>query len=172
MISPKSANNTFELSYFADLRFSCWSSKGALLSPTVFLWQKLLRNMKQMILCSLSKEFVFSCRKMKEQIAETRNLLDIKLIHEAGLYKQQHELLKTERNSLKRSKYLVKLQTSWLELYRFFLLTVSMNFRVTSLTVGPRLNRLKYSSWTWNLIDLNITWLNLLCHLFFKNTSK
>ena len=61
VIFPMPGNNTFEASDFADPRFSFCSSEGTLLSLTVFLWKKLLRNnMKQMISCSLSKEFVFS----------------------------------------------------------------------------------------------------------------
>ena len=61
--------------------------------------------MKQMVLCSLSKEFVFSrlltVEKSKNKIAERRNLLDIKLIFESIVFMKpvsiniQHELLKT-----------------------------------------------------------------------------
>ena len=56
---PMSGYNTFKTLDFADLRFSFWSSEGVPVSTTVFLWKKLFRNMKQMILCSLTKEFVF-----------------------------------------------------------------------------------------------------------------
>ena len=46
--------------------------------------------MKQMVLCSLSKEFVFSrlltVEKSKNKIAERRNLLDIKLIFESIVF--------------------------------------------------------------------------------------
>ena len=58
-----------------------------------------------MVLCSLSKEFVFSrlltVEKSKNKIAERRNLLDIKLIFESIVFMKpvsiniQHELLKT-----------------------------------------------------------------------------
>ena len=61
VIFPMSGNNTFGRSDFADLRFSFWSSEGVSHTPTVFLWKKLLRNVKQMRLCSLCKGFVFSC---------------------------------------------------------------------------------------------------------------
>ena len=61
VIFPMSGNNTFETSNFADLHFSFWSSEGVPLSPTVFLRSKLLRNMKRMILCFVTKEFAFSC---------------------------------------------------------------------------------------------------------------
>ena len=80
-IFPMSRNNTFETSDFADPRFFFWSSEGVSLSATVFLWKKLLRNMKQMF--SIQSVCIFppfDCRKIKEQICERRNLLDIKLI--------------------------------------------------------------------------------------------
>ena len=60
VIFPMSGNNTLETSDFADLHFFK-VTEGALPSPTVFLWKKLLRNMKHIISCFLSKEF-FSSR--------------------------------------------------------------------------------------------------------------
>ena len=44
----------------ADGKLPFSSSEGASLSSKVFSWKKLLRTMKQMILCYLSKEFAFS----------------------------------------------------------------------------------------------------------------
>ena len=88
-IFPMSGNNTFETSDFSDLRFSFLSSEGVSHSPTVFLWKKLLQNMKQIFSCSLSKEFVFSCLLTveKEQIAAERiTLLDITLIFESIVF--------------------------------------------------------------------------------------
>ena len=52
-------NNTFETSDFTDPCFCFSNREGAPLSPTFFLWKKLLQSMKQMILCS-SKKFTFS----------------------------------------------------------------------------------------------------------------
>ena len=49
VIFPMSGNNTFETSDFADQRFSFRNHNG-LFSPTVFLWKKIFRNMKQMII--------------------------------------------------------------------------------------------------------------------------
>ena len=60
VIFPMPENNTFETSGFADSCFCFWNREGTPLSPTFFLWKKLLRNMKQMISCSSFKAFVFS----------------------------------------------------------------------------------------------------------------
>ena len=81
VIFPMSGNNTFETD-FADLRFSFRSREGASLS----LSQGVL--MEKIIAKHETNDFVFSyqriClfppfdwRKIKEQIAERRNLLDI-----------------------------------------------------------------------------------------------
>ena len=40
-----SGNNTFETSDFADPRFFFRSSEGALLSPTVLLWKKIIAKL-------------------------------------------------------------------------------------------------------------------------------
>ena len=108
VIFPMSGNNTFETSDFADLRFSFWSSEGVSHSPTVFLFKKkILRNMKQMVLCSLSKEFVFShlltVEKSKNKIAERRNLLDIKLIFESIVFMKPVSV-NINKNCLRPSK--------------------------------------------------------------------
>ena len=50
VIFPMSGNNTFETSDFADRRFSFINCDGGLFSPTMFLWKKIFRNMKQMII--------------------------------------------------------------------------------------------------------------------------
>ena len=50
VIFPMSGNNTFETSDFADRRFSFRNRGGGLLSTTMFLWKKIFRNMKQMII--------------------------------------------------------------------------------------------------------------------------
>ena len=53
------------------------------LSLTVFLWKKLLRNIKQMILCSLTKEFLFPSfgwGEIERQLAERKNYCIYKLI--------------------------------------------------------------------------------------------
>ena len=50
LIFPMSGNNTFETSDFADRRFSFRNSDGGVFSPTMFLWKKILRNMKQKII--------------------------------------------------------------------------------------------------------------------------
>ena len=60
VIFPMSGNNTFETSDFADPRFF-FSAVRVRYSSTVFLWKKLLRNMKHIISCFLSKEFFSSC---------------------------------------------------------------------------------------------------------------
>ena len=44
VIFPMSGNNTFETSDFADRRFSFRKHDGGLLSPTMFLWKKILRT--------------------------------------------------------------------------------------------------------------------------------
>ena len=59
-----SGNNTFETPDFTDLRLSFETPRvhrsTTTVHRTVFLWKTLLRNMKQVILRSLSKELVFS----------------------------------------------------------------------------------------------------------------
>ena len=46
VIFPMSGNSTFETSDFAGRRFS-FRNRDVLFSPTVFLWKKILRNIKQ-----------------------------------------------------------------------------------------------------------------------------
>ena len=58
-----SGNKTFKSPYFSDLRFSFKTPRvhrSPTVHRTVLLWKTLLPNVKQVILCSLSKEFVFS----------------------------------------------------------------------------------------------------------------
>ena len=50
VIFPTPGNNSFETSDFADQRFSFRNRDGGLFSPTIFLWKKILHNMKQMII--------------------------------------------------------------------------------------------------------------------------
>ena len=80
---PMSGNNTFERSDFVDLRFSFWSSKGACHSPMVFLWKKIIaKHETNVFVFSFQRVCLyptFHCRKIKEQIAQRRNLLDINL---------------------------------------------------------------------------------------------
>ena len=63
--------------------------------------------MKQMVLCSLSKEFVFShlltVEKSKNKIAERRNLLDIKLIFESIVFMKPVSV-NINKNCLRPSK--------------------------------------------------------------------
>ena len=81
VIFPMPGNNSFETQNFADPRFSFGNSQGASLSPECSFEKKLLRNLKQMISYSLSKEILsfptFGRRKIKEQIAARRKFLDI-----------------------------------------------------------------------------------------------
>ena len=63
--------------------------------------------MKQMVLCSQSKEFVFSrlltVEKSKNKIAERRNLLDIKLIFESIVFMKPVSV-NINKNCLRPSK--------------------------------------------------------------------
>ena len=93
VIFPMSRNNTFGRSDFADLRFSFWSSEGVSHSPTVFMEKIIAKLETNAFVFSVQRVCLFSpfyCRKIKEQIAERRNLLDIKFwrycIYEASLY--------------------------------------------------------------------------------------
>ena len=61
--------STFETSDFADPYLSFWSSDDVPLSLTLFLWKKLLRNMKQMISCFLSNKFFPAFSLAKKQKA-------------------------------------------------------------------------------------------------------
>ena len=82
VIFPMSGNNTFE-----TLKFEAARVSRSL--PRCFYGKKILGNMKQMILCSLSKKFVFSrlltVEKSKSK-SEKRNLLDIKLVFESIVF--------------------------------------------------------------------------------------
>ena len=69
---PISGNNTFETSDFADRRFSFRSFDGGLFSPTMFLWKKILRNMKQMII-----HFFFTKSFSLPELANKRNFLGV-----------------------------------------------------------------------------------------------
>ena len=71
VIFPMSGNNTFETSDFADRRFSFRNCNG-LFSPTVFLWNKILRNMKQMI-----SHFFFTRSFSLPELANKRNVLGV-----------------------------------------------------------------------------------------------
>ena len=50
VIFPMPRNNALEISDFADRRFSFRKRDGGLFPTTIFLWKKILRNMKQMII--------------------------------------------------------------------------------------------------------------------------
>ena len=71
VIFPMSGNNTFETSDFADRCFSFRNCNG-LFSPTVFLWKKILRNMKQMIIY-----FFFTKSFSLPELANKRNFLGV-----------------------------------------------------------------------------------------------
>ena len=93
VIFPLSGNNTFGRSDFADLRFSLWNSEGVSHSPTVFMEKIIAKRETNAFVFSIQRVCLFPpfyCRKIKEQIAERRNLLDIKFwrycIYEASLY--------------------------------------------------------------------------------------
>ena len=55
---PTSGNNTFETSDYADRRFSFKNRDGGLFFTTMFLWKKIFRNMKQIIIHSLQRVFL------------------------------------------------------------------------------------------------------------------
>ena len=80
VIFPMSGNNSFKTPDFADLASLLKHGWCIALSHHVFR-KTLLQNMKQVILCSLFKEFcllqTFDWRKIKEQIVKRRNVLDI-----------------------------------------------------------------------------------------------
>ena len=67
-----SGNNTFETSDFADRRFSSRNSDGGVFSPTMFLWKKILCNMKQKIIY-----FFFRKSLSFPEAANKRNFLDV-----------------------------------------------------------------------------------------------
>ena len=101
-----SENNIFETLDFVDSRFSFEVVKVFRSLPQFSYEKKILRNMKQMISCSLFKEFVFSHllagekSKSKELREETSWIYkfifkSVVSIYEATLCKQQRELLKS-----------------------------------------------------------------------------
>ena len=59
VIFPMFRNNTFEISDFADPRFSFWKQRGYFALSHLVLMEKFIVKQKQMILCFLSKEFLF-----------------------------------------------------------------------------------------------------------------
>ena len=67
-----SGNNTFETSDFADRRFSSRNSDGGVFSPKMFLWKKILCNMKQKIIY-----FFFRKSLSFPEAANKRNFLDV-----------------------------------------------------------------------------------------------
>ena len=74
VIFPMSGDNTFETSNFADRRISFRNRDGGPFSPTMFLWKKILRNMKQMIIhCFFKKSFSLP------ELADKRHLLPRRL---------------------------------------------------------------------------------------------
>ena len=72
VIFPMPRNNTLEISDFADWRFSFRKRDGGLFSPTMFLWKKILRNMKQMII-----HFFFTKSFSLPELANKRNFLGV-----------------------------------------------------------------------------------------------
>ena len=72
VIFPVSGNNTFETSDFADRRFSFRNRDGGVLSPKMFLWKKILRNMKEKII-----HFFFTKSFSFPEIANRRNFLGV-----------------------------------------------------------------------------------------------
>ena len=67
-----SGNKTLETSDFADRLFSFRNRDGGLFSPTMFLWKKKLRNMKEMII-----HFLFTKSFSLPELANERNFLGV-----------------------------------------------------------------------------------------------
>ena len=61
VIFPMSGNNTFEAQILQAYAFLFEAARVPRFLSHSVLMEKLLRNIKQMILCSPSKEFAFSC---------------------------------------------------------------------------------------------------------------
>ena len=111
-IFPMSRNNTFETSDFADPRFSFWSCEGVSLSATVFLWKKLLRNMKQMF--SIQMQFLIVSRRKSQEFFPTAPFFFV-------LYMIAYESVLILRKLICPKKFLVT-QVGWLLLLISFVL--------------------------------------------------
>ena len=111
-IFPMSRNNTFETSDFADPRVSFWSCEGVSLSATVFLWKKLLRNMKQMF--SIQMQFLIVSRRKSQEFFPTAPFFFV-------LYMIAYESVLILRKLICPKKFLVT-QVGWLLLLISFVL--------------------------------------------------
>ena len=76
VIFPISGNNIFETSDFADQHFSFRNSDNGSFSPTLFLWKKILQNIKDMISFFDSNEFFFF-RQRANTVKHKRNFLGV-----------------------------------------------------------------------------------------------